>query len=178
MKLLRIDRCGKGNHGPSSAIDIGFAAEQALRRLKAAKKVTEKDCLSIRLDIKVCVISMVSKLQEKCPLNYFLLRNLGWLVPGQICSSGIDVGVAQLKRCLGVLTDSGLVQVSKCDDIICQYQTFVRNNVAADPFVPFSVKDRLDDLYFDTLAPRKEFAGLWEIVHVLLLLSNGQATVE
>ena len=43
MKSLRIDPCDRGKHGPSSAIDIGFAAEQTLRRLKAAKKVTEKD---------------------------------------------------------------------------------------------------------------------------------------
>ena len=51
-KLLRIDPYKKELHVQSTAVDIGFAAEQALRRLKTSKKISDRDILSLRLDCK------------------------------------------------------------------------------------------------------------------------------
>ena len=39
-------------------------------------------------------------------------------------------------------------------------------------------KDRLDTLFYDSLAKKDEYRHLWGIVRVVLLLSHGQATVE
>ena len=51
-KLLQIDPYKKKLHVQSTAVDIGFAAEQALRWLKTSKKISDRDILSLRLDCK------------------------------------------------------------------------------------------------------------------------------
>lgn len=121
---------------------------------------------------------MTNNLLEKSPLNYPLARNLNWLVPGLICHSP-DACVASLKRCLSLLTESGHVQVGKCDDIIKQFGIFARNAATQDAFLMFRVgKDRLDELLYNNLAKNEDMQDLWQVARTILLLSHGQATVE
>ena len=77
------------------------------------------------LNTKACLIALVRKLQEKSPLNYPLVRCLSWLLLEQI-SKNPNAGISNLKRCLNVLTDSGHVEVGKCDTILAQYSRLTR----------------------------------------------------
>ena len=85
---------------------------------------------------------MVKKVQEKCPLGHTLVRNLAWLLPDAICSK-LAACTTQLKRALVVLVNSGHVQEGSCDDILCEYERFVKKAAISDSFLNFSLeKDR------------------------------------
>ena len=106
------------------------------------------------------------------------MRNLAWLLPDAICSKSAAC-TTQLKRALVVLVNSGHVQEGSCDDILCEYERFVKKAAISDSFLNFSLeKDRLDTLFYDSLVKKDEYWHLWGIVRVVLLLSHGQATVE
>lgn len=145
-KLLRLDPCDQKQHVTSNYVDIGFAAEQGLRELRRTKKVSECDCLAVCLETKSCLIAVTKKILEKSPLNYPLARNLNWLAPDLICRSP-DACVTQLKRCLSLLSESGHVDMAKCDDIVKQFGMFACTAATQDAFLSFQLcKDRLDEL--------------------------------
>ena len=178
LKLLRIDPTKQSLQVESTAVDVVFAAEQALRRLKASKEVNALDLLSVHVDVTLALAAMVKKLQEKCPLTHTLVRNLAWLQPHAVCSTP-DVCVAQLKRSLAVLVNLGHVEESSCDDIIQEYHRFLKIAATSEAFLHFSLKENcLDELFFESLAKKEDFRRLWRVVRVVLLLSHGQATVE
>ena len=177
-KLLGLDPTDQSQHVSSNSVDIGFAAEKIMREHKRAKKLSEHDCLSVRLDTKKCLIAMTKKLLHKCPVNYPLVRNLNWLVPDSICHKPNEC-VAHLKRCLCLLSESGHVEVRNCDDIIKQYNGFLRKAATQDAYLEFRVStDRLDKLLYDSLANDDDMKKLWDVVRIILILSHGQATVE
>ena len=65
------DKFSQSNyHKDASAINVGFVAEQELKRLKLNKKISDLTLLSIKRDTKGFLIAIVKKLLEKCPLNY------------------------------------------------------------------------------------------------------------
>ena len=177
-KLLRIDLYDTAGHKQTASIDIGFAAEQLLKGLRSSKKISDRECLSVHLETKACLQAMVKKLIEKSPLGYPLVRSLSWMIPDQICQKP-EVCTTHLKRCLGVLTDTGHIQVDKCDDVLKQFRLFARDVATDENFLSFSItKHRLDELLFRSMSKRDDLADLWRLTRTLLLLSHGQATVE
>ena len=60
-KLLKIDLQDSDLHCNSHTIDVGFAADKLLKELRRARKVSERDILSVRLDTKQLLHSFVGK---------------------------------------------------------------------------------------------------------------------
>lgn len=51
-------------------------------------KVSEKDVVTVREETKDFLVTAVTKLLEKCPLKYILVRNLAW---AGLCGRGLSV---------------------------------------------------------------------------------------
>ena len=76
--VLKLDFNEKTNLLPSSDIDIGFKAQQALRLVKTAR---QKQIFAFKLETRSFLKEVVKKIVEKSPLKSKLLRNLSWLNP-------------------------------------------------------------------------------------------------
>ena len=84
-----------------------------------------------------------------------------------------------VKRCLRAFEDASLLSLEACEKVATQYKQFAQEsatNPAFHSFDPASV--RLDELLAEVIAPGKEWEQLWQWVRMVLLLSNGQASVE
>lgn len=166
------------NHKASDKIDCGFVAEKLLNELVSKKKISDGDRLKIKLETKNFLIHFVTKIAEKAPIRYGLVRNLGWLKPDLACSKK-DSAEAKFRQCLNIISEKNRVNENKCDGILQQYRDFVSEMACNPDFKSFSkTTGRLDHLYFSLLSTRVEWADLWSVVKDLLILSHGQASVE
>lgn len=66
-------------------VDIGFVVNKFFLDLKCKKKISEKDCYLVRVDIKIFFIVFVKKLLLKVLIRFGLVRNLVWLYFLEIC---------------------------------------------------------------------------------------------
>lgn len=66
-------------------VDIGFVVNKFLLDLKYKKKISEKDCYLVKVDIKIFFIIFVKKLLLKVLIRFGLVRNLVWLYFLEIC---------------------------------------------------------------------------------------------
>ena len=177
-KLVQPDLMKSSLHKNTSDVDIGFVANKLLLDLKRKKKISEKDCNSVRDDTKTFLIALVKKLLLKAPIRFGLVRNLAWLHPLEI-SCDEERCLEHLGCCLRVVLDAQRIKLSKCDNIIRQYKEFLRENSVNPDFQSFIVGESwLDVLLYDSMANVTEWADLWELTKKLLLLSHGQASVE
>ena len=177
-KLVQLDLTKSSLHKNTLDVDIRFVANKLLLDLKRKKKISEKDCYSVRADTKTFLIALVKKLLLKAPIRFGLVRNLAWLHPLEICCDQ-ERCLEHLGRCLRIVSDAQQIKLSKCDNIIRQNKEFLRENSANPDFQSFTVgESRLDVLLYDSMASVTEWADLWELTKNLLLLSHGQASVE
>ncbi|KAL1277330.1 hypothetical protein QQF64_024003 [Cirrhinus molitorella] len=160
-------------------INIGFVADKLLTELKVRKKISEKDVLTVRKETKDFLVTAVTKLLEKCPLKYTLVRNLAWLDPQKIKEKP-DLCEKQLRLCLQIISSAGQIRENKCDMILSQFRDFaVICKMSNDALEwPTGAHSRLDTFFHAQLAKEYAFKDLWEIVQKVLLLSHGQAFVE
>ena len=79
--LCELDIIDPTNHVELGNVDIGFAANEELIKLKQSKAISSLQCLQIKSKCKSFLLKITSKLREKCPLKYILLRYLMSLDP-------------------------------------------------------------------------------------------------
>ena len=123
VKLFSEDFNDCDNHKDASLINIGFVADKLLSELRVRKKVSERDVFMVRKETKEFLVKDVTKLLEKCPLRYTLVRNLAWLDP-QKKHEKPDLCEKQLKLCLQIISSAGQIKESKCDTILNQFRDF------------------------------------------------------
>lgn len=180
VKVVKLDVTKQENHLSSSKIDVGFAADKKLKELYASKKINDKQILQYRLEVKDFLVAVVSKILEKSPVKYSIVRNLRCLKPS-VMAEKPDEAKKMFRRVLGSLNHVHQVADDKCDEIANQFDEFVDTDVLAlrCQFSEFDKsKDHLDTLLFTQLSSKKNFESLWSVISKLLLLSHGQATVE
>lgn len=179
VKLFSEDFKDRSNHKDASLINIGFVADKQLSELKVRKKVSEQDVLIVRKETKEFLVTALTKLLEKCPLKYTLVRNLAWLDPQKIKEKP-SLCEKQLRLCLQIISSAGKVRENKCDTILNQFRDFAvicKTSEEASEW-PTGAHSRLDTFFHAQLAKEHAFKDLWEIVQKVLLLSHGQASVE
>ena len=184
QQLVRVDPTNEQDHLSYEKIDVGFAAEKELRALVSAKKASSLDVMNFRLKVKAFLLAVVTKLLEKAPLKYKLVRMMACLDPRQMVQA-TDVQVSRMKTILKCLDEAHRVPggALACEEILRQWRSFLADKVAhcrgefAD-FVPNSQESRVDVLLCRHLASERSYSALWMVVQDVLLLSDGQATVE
>ncbi|KAJ8393827.1 hypothetical protein AAFF_G00055560 [Aldrovandia affinis] len=179
VKLFSEDFKDRANHKDASVINIGFVADKLLSELRVRKKLSERDVLMVRKETKEFLVTAVTKLLEKCPLKYTLVRNLAWLDPQKI-KENPDRCEKQLRLCLQIISSAGQIRENKCDTILNQFRDFAvicKTSEDASQW-PTGAHSRLDTFFHALLAKEHPFKELWDIVQKVLLLSHGQASVE
>ena len=169
------DKFSQSNyHKDASAINVGFVAEQELKRLKLHKKISDLTLLSIKKDTKGILIAIVKKLLENFSLNYKLIRIMEWLNPLKM-SQNSRMCVDQLTRCLEVMSRAGRMRADKRDKTIAEYELYLEEKKEA--IAEYDGK-RLDQFLYLHLSSTRACENLRVVVKKVLLLSHGQASVE
>jgi hypothetical protein len=152
FKLLKVDVCDVNKHKAQKSIDIGFIAEQELKKCIDSKRVSARDVLQFRNECKNALICVVEKLQEKSPIVYSLVRNLDCLDP-HVLVNCTDTAVRKLKVVLQKLVEADRTQINGCDDILSQFSEFAHEQSTKSEFRQFSIDsgDRVDSLYYHAL---------------------------
>ena len=168
---------------PKTKVDVGLVAEQMLKPLISSKRVSALQVLDIRVGVSQFIAKTVTKLLAKAPLKYPLVRHIACLDPHQMATASISC-LKKMKLLLPLLVDAGRVEggLNACDEIVRQFSDFLDTVVKQHhsvflEFTPIPDK-RTDTLLHSHLADKPKFRALFQVVHCLLLLSQGQASVE
>jgi hypothetical protein len=186
-KIMPLYHNDKNKYIVYDKIDIGFAAEQELKSLYSAKKISAVQVMEFRIQCRSFLMKVVAKLMNKAPLKYPLVRYMSCLDPREM-SKDKETSVNRMKHVLKILNDAGRIKggLSTCDDVIRQYIEFLDTTVAEKfgayrSFKPSGGSEdryRVDVLLREDMGNSENFDELWKVVKCLLLLSHGQASVE
>ena len=172
-QLSKVDLRDRSHH---KQVDLGFSAEMYLQSAEFRKmKISDKDVLGIRISAKVALITFTEKVLEKSPMRYPLARSISCLDPHFIAQSP-DACKTMLTRMLKSLVDAKRLQGSVCDEILQQFEHFMRSVLSSELLQFKPGQDRLDIFLHDKMCT--PYPKLWMAVRMALLLSHGQATIE
>lgn len=164
----------KDNH-----MDVTKLKERALEE-HVKSSGNERLRLEFRQNCKLFLLKMVSKLCEKAPIKYPLVRSLSVLDP-RVLLNDKEFSVQKLTTILRFLVETGRIEDKCCDETLREFGCFFDHHLmsTSDAFRKFSPQsERLDEFYHELLSNKDEFRHLWEVVKLCLLLSHGQASVE
>lgn len=119
VKLASFNARDSKNFLDISKLDIGLAANKALKEATRTKKVSQRALLGFRMECRTLLIELVCKLVEKCPIKYTLARSLACLDPRHFGEK--DVAVKFMRRALGLLADAHWISLETGDDALRQY---------------------------------------------------------
>jgi hypothetical protein len=68
--LIKVDVNKHENHHTYSKIDVGFAADKKLKELQVTKKVSDRQLLEYRMEVKDFLVAVVAKILDKAPIKY------------------------------------------------------------------------------------------------------------
>ena len=153
-------------------INIGNGARLALQQ-SGASEIQKLDFLNSCLKF---LVAIVTKLQERCPLKYSFLRSFRALNPSEMVQNPSSSCTA-LQTITSKLVTSKQKTPDECDAAELQYKRLLRDEKnKLETFDPN--KQRLDEFFYDLLSGKQEYQALWKVVQFVLVLSQGQASVE
>lgn len=85
------------------------------------KKVSARHVLTVRKETKGFLVTAMTKLLEKCPVRYTMVRNMAWLDPQKIKEKP-DLSEKQLRLCLQIISSAGQIIENQCDTILNQFR--------------------------------------------------------
>ena len=89
-------------------------------------------------------------------------------------SSATSKNEKKMKCILNHLVQTGLVQITDCDQELDEFSNFLALSFTVSAFQRFTDADRSDAIYYNLLSGNQNFVRLWPVVKMLLLLSHGQ----
>ena len=178
LKILKLKPTDKEQQLDYQKVDVGFVAQQMLK--EKSGKLSERQVLQFRMECKDFLAKTASKLLDKTPINYRLVRNMSCLDP-RLMASEKEGCVNKMKRVLAILVEAHRLKADECDEVIYQFGQFLdecAGNPDFEDFDPSEPSSRVDTLLYEHMAGDKQLTKVWRVVELLLLMSHGQATVE
>ncbi|XP_073714812.1 uncharacterized protein [Misgurnus anguillicaudatus] len=180
LQMITIQVSDEKNWVSLKNVDIGLGAESAIKALqsKSGGKIGELSVLTFRKECLQCLVKVVRKLQDKSPLKFPMVRQIGCLDPTRIHQEP-EWCIKQMKSVVQTfLQGKKLTGGSPAGDVIIQQFVSLTSVEGRDErFLAFKpMKDRLDVFLYTTLST--SYPDLLQFCKSLLLLSHGQATVE
>jgi len=166
-----------------SKVDIGFSANKLLKEVVSGKKVTDREVMEFRMETRSFLQAVMKQLLLKSPLKYTLTKNLSALDPRRLAdAAGRETNKTRFRGVITKLVEAGRFPEGDADGALMQYVAFI-DNVAMKCRAEFESFDtnigRIDSLFYSHMAASSSsYNKLWVVVHQLLLLSHGQASVE
>ena len=159
--------------------NVGFAATAEINELQKKDKVTTTSLKTFRKNCVIFLSSMLSKLLERSPLKYAVVRNASCISP-QVIATKPDLSKKYLKNFLERMVQSKRISAKDADQVQTEFTKFHQSTVLQHRtlFQNFDkLNDRLDKFYFDDVSV-KDFPKFERIVMMILCLGHGQAGVE
>ena len=177
-KLAAVDVTKAGVIRQHSKINSGFVSEKLVSRLRDQGHISERQVLEFHMETCEFMKTIVTRLLNKSPITFSLVRNLSCLAP-HVLLGDQEVCTDRFKRVLTVVNSAKLVKDDDCDQILQQFDAFIRDVQWDEKFKEFKKNvDSLDKLYYTKIGVPSAYQKLWSVIRTLLLLSHGQATVE
>ena len=178
LKLLQVEYENAENHVEVTKIKAGFVTERALEEHRKKHPNAQRLRLEFRQNCKLFLMKMVSKLFEKAPIKYPLVRHLSVLDP-RVLIKNKETSTRKLTCVLQILVEAGRIHEKTCDEVLKEFSQFYDHSLKSDCFRSFNPQsERLDEFFHEMLSTKTEWCHLWKTVRDLLILSHGQASVE
>ena len=178
-KLSSVDPANAQNQKHPKKVDLGFAAQDTLKKISEKKTASEPRILAFKNDCVEFLSAIVSKLLEKCPLKYPLVNYLVSVVPQKLVSPSAE-SVAKFEKFLQILLNGNWRSAEACDEVLAQFKAFViemKQNHHAE-FSSFKMNENRLDEFYGNYTKDAKYAKLWEVFQIIFTLSHGQAAVE
>lgn len=186
-KLMEIDIEKVSNLMQVHDIDIGFGPKRALHGSSEAR-ADRGVVMAFRNDSQNILKHLVMKIKEKSPLKYSLTRGISSLDPSVIASNR-EVCKKRFKVMCEKLIDAGRLTASRADAINSLWSDLTATSSFVDRATNFSryipegdpnnnQEHRLDQFYFNVLGSKPQYAELYKVIKIILMLSHGNAEVE
>nr|XP_033499290.1 uncharacterized protein LOC117267472 [Epinephelus lanceolatus] len=179
-QLTQIEVSEEKNWVSLRNLDIGLGAECAIKELlgKPGCKIGELSVLTFRRECLQCLVKVVRKLQEKCPLKFPVVRQIACLDPTRM-NRDPEWCITQMKSIVQMFVQGKQLTggIPAGDVIIQQFTSLLSVEGRDEEFVYFQpMKQRLDVFLHSKLST--SHPELLRFCQSVLLLSHGQATVE
>lgn len=121
-QLVKIKVADQKIHVNHKTVGVGFASE----KLKGTGncKPSEKQVMEFRMECKTCLIQLLEKMLEKCPVSYSLVRHLSCLNPVKMASNKEACSV-EFRKVLRLLVNAERVKEEEYDTLLQQFAMFL-----------------------------------------------------
>ena len=176
-KIANLDVLDKQNHKGATEIDIGFAVKAILTTLAKSKAVNERGVLEFRMDCTKFISHVPSKILERSPMKYKLVRGLYCLNPQKMigfpdaCSKAFEIALKKL-------IEARWRYNTAADELMEQYKCFLQFVKKDYKFEFRNCMERVDVFLYAHINDKKEFQSLWSVFKLLLTLCHSQSMVE
>ena len=179
-KLLKVDFNDKTNQVFLYSVDLGFAIKHDVKILKKSGKLNENQLRNLRSGALEFLSSLCTHFTEKSILKNRLVRSTSCLSP-KIMLEPAQLLTNLLDKMLEILVGLKKVTSKMAMKAKQEYSKFLTH--AAKPntesFNEFEEsKNRLDLFLWKYMDSDSNYKSVWSIVKIILVLSQGQATVE
>lgn len=160
-------------------VDVGFSTKKVLKELK----LSEREILGFKHECQKILVAVVTKLLDKSPLKYRLVKGLTSLNP-HIIYQQPSLGQTRMEYVLEALHEANRITENVADRAKAQYISLCCESKEAleTKFKEYiSISDDsmgLDIFFADILAENKQYSELWQVIKLCLILSHGNAAVE
>ena len=120
-QLVKIKVAEQNLHVNNKRVDVGFASENLKGTViyKPSDLVTE-----FKMESKTCLIQLLVKMLEKCPVSYSLVKHLSCLNPVKMASNK-EACSEKFKEVLRLLVNADRVKEEECDILLQQFAMFL-----------------------------------------------------
>ena len=169
--LMKMDISDKSNQWTAHKVDLGFVATEQLKKLVAAKKVTDKQVLELKMECKESVLTILEHLRLKSPLGYRTVRALQCLNP-QMLVSKPEKCIEKFQIVLKALVNTKKLKECDVDVTKQQFVSFLDEEVPQhvsrlNSFDHTKEDHHIDKLFYDMLASKKSYEKLWAVLKSL-----------
>ncbi|CAK6984991.1 hypothetical protein D9C73_013088, partial [Scomber scombrus] len=144
-------------------VSVGFSAETSLNQLKSTNKISERQSLEIKNECRTFLVTILRKLQDKCPVQHQLVRSMQCLDPKNMAGSK-EKSLVQMRRVLKILVESNRLDEMACDDVLREFGDFCDFASHQEGFRDFDPKkDRVDTLLYESMGISRAFSNAWNV---------------
>jgi len=158
-------------------VDIGVGATKVLSQAS----VSELDRITFRMQCIDFLAATVPNVIERSSLKHGIVRSISCLVPGTVANNQ-TLADRRMTDLVQTLYDANRISALRADKAKSQFAALmidVKEGKFREHFASFDrSKDQLDSFYHQMIGGILEYADLFAVIRVVLILSHGNAAVE
>jgi len=175
-KLIKVDLASKDTLMSYKDVDIGVGAVKWL----ATSKSSDLAKMEFRMQCITFMKAAATKIIERSPLKYSMVRSFSCLAPQNIVHSR-TTSEKRMSDLLQKLYEGNQISSVVADRAKIQYVSLCSHASSdlREAFEGYAVQNvRLDAFYHKLIGGQAEYADLFVVVKFVMILSHGNASVE